>query len=146
MPAPARRLSFLGSLAWAGEPPKPHAGSSDGDTASKLLSEAVNWLVLVWFWGEGSKPGLQRPQFFVRRGRRSRLCYVRAKGFRRSRWDCSGGPTLSPVVLLSRNGDISPRKQPTTPRTNLRGPLRLHEACHVQMDKTQTYTGYIPGT
>ena len=29
--------------------PKPHAGSSDGDTAIELLCEVVTWSVLVWF-------------------------------------------------------------------------------------------------
>ena len=53
--APARRLSLLGSLGWAGAAPSPalaaptgiQAGSSDGDTAIKLLSEVVIWLVLL---------------------------------------------------------------------------------------------------
>ena len=49
LPAPARRLSLSGSLGWAGAAPKPHAGSSDGDTAIELRSEVVTWLVLVWF-------------------------------------------------------------------------------------------------
>ena len=34
---------------WAGAAPKPHAASSDPDTAIALLSEAVTWSVLVWF-------------------------------------------------------------------------------------------------
>ena len=37
-------------MSWvAGAAPKPHAGSSDGDTAIELLSEVVTWSVLVWF-------------------------------------------------------------------------------------------------
>ena len=40
-PAPARRLSLLVSLGWAGAAPKPHAGSSDGDTGIELLCEVV---------------------------------------------------------------------------------------------------------
>ena len=41
-PAPARRLSRLGSLGRAdAAAPTPHAVSSDGDTAIELLSEVV---------------------------------------------------------------------------------------------------------
>ena len=36
-------------LGWAGAAPKPHAASSDPDTAIELLSEVVTWSVLVWF-------------------------------------------------------------------------------------------------
>ena len=36
--APARRLSLLGCLGWAGAAPKPHADRSDGDRAIELLS------------------------------------------------------------------------------------------------------------
>ena len=32
-----------------GAGPKPHAGSSDGDTSIDFLSEVVAWSVLVWF-------------------------------------------------------------------------------------------------
>ena len=52
LPATVRRLFFLGPLGWAGAAPKPHAGSSDGDTAIELLSEVVPWLMLVWFVGQ----------------------------------------------------------------------------------------------
>ena len=41
LPASARRLSLLGPLGWAGAAPKPHAASSDGDTAIEHLSEVV---------------------------------------------------------------------------------------------------------
>ena len=40
LPAPARRLSLLGSLGWAGANPKLHAGSSDGDTAIEVLAKS----------------------------------------------------------------------------------------------------------
>ena len=49
LPAPARRLSLLGSLGWTGAAPKPHAGNIDGDTAIELRSEVDTWSVLVWF-------------------------------------------------------------------------------------------------
>ena len=42
-----RRLSLLGCLGWADAAPKPHAASSDADTAIELLSEVVTWSVLV---------------------------------------------------------------------------------------------------
>ena len=54
LPAPARRLSLLGCLGWAGAAPVPHAGSdgapvphasSDWDTAIERLSEVVNGIV-----------------------------------------------------------------------------------------------------
>ena len=38
----------MGSIGRAGAP-KPHAASSDGDTAIELLSKVVTWSVLVWF-------------------------------------------------------------------------------------------------
>ena len=106
LPAPARRLSLSGSLGWAGAAPKPHAGSSDGDTAIELLRELVTLVVL-------ESSGRQR-------GMKNWVCdgvdcfggaadgLGCAKGLRRSCCDCSGGPT-------SRNGDFSPLKQPTTP-------------------------------
>ena len=39
----------MGTLGWVGAAPKPHAASSDGDTAIELLGEVVTWSVLVWF-------------------------------------------------------------------------------------------------
>ena len=39
----------MGSLGWVGAAPKPRAGSSDGDTATEVLSEVVTCLMLVWF-------------------------------------------------------------------------------------------------
>ena len=48
-PASDRRLSLLGSLGWAGAAEKPHAASSDTNTAIKLLSKVVTWSVLLWF-------------------------------------------------------------------------------------------------
>ena len=39
----------LGTSWVAGAAPKPHADTSNGDTAIKLLTEAVTWSVLVWF-------------------------------------------------------------------------------------------------
>ena len=55
-PGSDRRLSLLGSLGWAGAAPKPHAASSDADTAVELLSEVVTWSVLVWF---GRQTGME---------------------------------------------------------------------------------------
>ena len=93
-------------LGGAGAAPKPHAGSSDGDTAIELLRELVTLVVL-------ESSGRQR-------GMKNWVCdgvdcfggaadgLGCAKGLRRSCCDCSGGPT-------SRNGDFSPLKQPTTP-------------------------------
>ena len=43
----------LGTLGWAGATPKPHAGSSDGDTAIELLGEVMAWLVFAWFGRQG---------------------------------------------------------------------------------------------
>ena len=89
-PALDRRLSLLGSLGWAGAAPKPHAASSDADTAIELLSEVVTWSVLVWF-------GRQR-------GMKSCVCngldpflgavggLLCARGRRASRCGRSGGP------------------------------------------------------
>ena len=45
----------MGSLGWAAL--RPHAGSSDGDTAIELLSELVTWSVLVRF---GRQRGMKR--------------------------------------------------------------------------------------
>ena len=36
-------------LGWAGAAPKPHAASSNADTAIELLNEVVTRSVLVWF-------------------------------------------------------------------------------------------------
>ena len=33
----------------SGAAPKPHAGSSDGDTAIDFLGDVVTWPVLLWF-------------------------------------------------------------------------------------------------
>ena len=76
LPAPARRLSLLGSLGWTGAAPKPHAGNIDGDTAIELLSEVLTWLVLVWF---GRQTGMKNWvcdgfHFLLRRRGRSSLC------------------------------------------------------------------------
>ena len=49
VPASDRRLSLLGCLGWAGAALKPHAASSDPDTAIEVLSEVVTSSVLVWF-------------------------------------------------------------------------------------------------
>ena len=98
----------MGSLEWADAAPEPHTGISNGDTALELLSEVVTWLNLVLVW------------FGMQRGMKTRVCdgfdFVLgatdglgcAKGLRRSRCDCSGGPT-------SRNGGFSPLKQPMSP-------------------------------
>ena len=39
----------MGSLGWARAALKPHAASSNADTATKRLCEVVTWSVLVWF-------------------------------------------------------------------------------------------------
>ena len=39
----------MGCRGWAGADPKPHAASSDPDTAIELLSEVVTWLGLELF-------------------------------------------------------------------------------------------------
>ena len=44
----AEEAVALGMSRMAGAAPKPHAGSTDGDTAIELLSEVVTWSVLVW--------------------------------------------------------------------------------------------------
>ena len=49
LPASDRWLSILGCLGGAGAAPKPHAASSDADTAIERLSKVVTWSVLVWF-------------------------------------------------------------------------------------------------
>ena len=49
LPGSDRRLSLLGCRGWAGAAPKPHAASSDPDTAIELLSEVVTWLGLELF-------------------------------------------------------------------------------------------------
>ena len=49
LPGSDRRLSLFGSVGWAGAAPKPHAASSDADTAIEVLSDVVTWLVLVRF-------------------------------------------------------------------------------------------------
>ena len=45
----AEEAIALGTSWVAGVALKPHAGSSDGDTAIEHLSEIVTWSVLVWF-------------------------------------------------------------------------------------------------
>ena len=49
VPASDSRLSLLRSFGWAGAALKPHAASSDADTAIERLIEVVTWSVLVWF-------------------------------------------------------------------------------------------------
>ena len=44
LPAPARRLSLLGSVGWAGVAPKPLAGSINGDNSDRT-SERNRYLV-----------------------------------------------------------------------------------------------------
>ena len=62
VPASDRRLSLLGCLGWAGAALKPHAASSDPDTAIEVLSEVVTSSVLVWFGAKrDEKLGLRRP-------------------------------------------------------------------------------------
>ena len=56
LPSSERRLSLLGSLEWADAAPKPHAASSDTDTAIELLGDVVTWSVLVWL---GRRRGLK---------------------------------------------------------------------------------------
>ena len=73
-PAPGRRLSPLGSLGWAGAAQKPHAASSDGDTAIELPSEVVTLSVLVWFGRQRGMKGWVYAGHFLRRGERSALC------------------------------------------------------------------------
>ena len=72
--APARRLSILGSLGWAGAAPNPQTGSSDGDTAIELPSEVVTLSVLVWFGRQRGMKGWVYAGHFLRRGERSALC------------------------------------------------------------------------
>ena len=57
LPAPATRLSLLGSLGGlVSGASKPHTGSSDGNTAIEPLCEVVTWLGLAWFgWQRGMK-------------------------------------------------------------------------------------------
>ena len=45
----AEEAIVLGTSWGPGAAPKPHAGSSDRDTAIELLREVVTWSVLVWF-------------------------------------------------------------------------------------------------
>ena len=56
----------MGSLGWDGAAPKPHAGSSDGNTAIELLSEVVTWLVpgVVWEAKRDEKLGVTALIFF----------------------------------------------------------------------------------
>ena len=75
LPAPDGRLSLLGSLGWAGAAPKPHAASSDRDTAIERLSEVVTWLVLVCFGRQrGMKNCFATALILFRRRGRSTLC------------------------------------------------------------------------
>ena len=55
VPASDSRLSLLRSFGWAGAALKPHAASSDADTAIELPREVVTWSVLVWFGKRGMK-------------------------------------------------------------------------------------------
>ena len=101
LPAPTWRLSLLGSLVWAGAAPKPHAGSSDGDTGIEVLSQVVTWLVLMWFReANRDKNRVCDALVFFLRAADGLGC---AKSLRRSRCDCSCGPT-------SHNGGFSPLK------------------------------------
>ena len=62
-----RGYTALGMSWVTGAALKPHAGSSDGDTAIGLLSEVVTWLVLARVVCEekrDEKLGLRRPCFF----------------------------------------------------------------------------------
>ena len=128
-PAPARpaRLSLLGSLGWASADPKPHTGSSDGDTAIELVSEVVTGLVLVWFGRQRRTTNWVCDGFDFFRGAADGLGCT--KGLRRSRCDCSGGPT-------SRNGGFSPVKQSTI-SDKIAG---LRGACHVQVENLPNST------
>ena len=63
-PALAGRLSVLGPLGWAGAGQKPHAGSSDGDTATELATQQSRGLVgarVVWEAMRNENLGLRRP-------------------------------------------------------------------------------------
>ena len=97
VPAPARRLYRSSDLlGWASAATELHAGIRDGNTAIERL---------FWDAKMHENPGLRRRRFCV--GPADGLgCTT---GLRRSCCDCSGGPT-------SRNGDLSPLKQPTTPQ------------------------------
>ena len=91
-------ISLLGSpdlLGWASAATEPHAGSRDGNTAIECL---------FWDAKRDENPGLRRRRFCL--GAADGLGYT--TGLRRSCCDCSGDPT-------SRNGGLSPLKQPTTP-------------------------------
>ena len=102
LPAQARRISLLGSLGWAGAAPKPHTGSSDGDTAVERLSEVVTWLMLAWF---GRQTGMKKWECDGLGTADDQGC---AKSLRSSHGHCYGGPT-------SRDGGFSPLKLPMTP-------------------------------
>ena len=62
LPAPARRLSLLGSLGWAGAAPKPHAGKRRGynDRTSERSRNLLDARV-VWEAKRDEKLGLRRP-------------------------------------------------------------------------------------
>ena len=54
----------MGPLRWAGAGQKPHAGSSDGDTATELATQQSRGLVgarVVWEAMRNENLGLRRP-------------------------------------------------------------------------------------
>ena len=95
-------------MSWvAGAAPKPHAGSSNGDTAIEFLSEVVTWSVLVCFSRQrGTKNWVCNGLVIFWGAADGPLC---ARSRRTSRCGCSGGP-------VSR-GWVSPVKQPTADGT-----------------------------
>ena len=85
--------------------PKPHAGSSDGDTVIDFLSEVVTWSVLVWFAKQrGMTIWVVCDGLVNFRGATDGL--LCARDSRTSRCGCSGGP-------VSREWWISPVKRST---------------------------------
>ena len=84
--------------------PKPHAGSSDGDTAIEHQGEVMTWSVLVWFTRQrGTKNWICDGLVTFRRAANGLLC---ARGHRTSRFS-------APLVLSLGNGG-SRLKQSTT--------------------------------
>ena len=92
LPAPARRLSLLGSLGWLTSPGAPRGQQRWGcsDRTSEQSRDLIRARV-VWEAKRDENTSLRRPRFFG--GAADGVgC---AKGPRRSRCNCSGDPTFA---------------------------------------------------
>ena len=115
----------LGRSWEAGTALRPHAGSSDGDTAIEGLSEVVTWSVLVRGLRLKRMKNLVCDDLVVRWGAADNLFCVR--GRRTSRCGWSGGS-------VSREWRISPVKESTT-RLKFARFGSVSRTCHIQLDE-----------